>query len=652
MDFDLGARTPNTTKIILAELDISRSQTQWVNYAPFSWYVNLVADYPAYAGFTDGIIAVTITSVGSVTFDNLPLSRLESKSAVAENAESWYYDPELREVYVHLPDGDAPDLHRVALGEVLGVRRGSTNAVYNDFLYESRLTSIPSVSIEKDDAFWSKSIFSGGAVSIENADGKYDRFARDKSMFGNAARVLLGFGAGPSEIVPYSDFRPILSGQIGRVTTSATELQVEIVDKRSLLTKELPASIFDAVTYPHIKESGKPIPLGWGRLRNIPVTCIDEEAYEEEIGGSASATLAGKLVYATGGFTGSVHVGDTAYNETDETQTTVMGIDSDTQISLNADIFMSGDKFSIRAPGDYTFKIMDTSAHPMRLLSAVRVKDIAIPTPSLDTTTAIFQLGHFTYSPGDDVTCDCEGYTADDGSLIDNPLDVIRDMLTTYYPFNYNASFFNTSEWEIARSIAPAVSLHVADSAQVIDLIDGISASIFGNFSVELDGRFSYRIFSALDPSLQTIRSNELLETPTLEEDPAEVVSTVRVGYDQDRIAGAYRLLTDDSMEAEVYDRYKVSRSQEFDTLLVNEADAAAFAEKALGFYAAPKSTFQARTKAQSVERRIGDMVIVEVDRPTRAMIGTVKAEVIGIDKEELTSVTLTCRIVEEISGT
>lgn len=75
---------------------------------------------------------------------------------------------------------------------------------------------------------------------------------------------------------------------------------------------------------------------------DIPFTNISAE-------GEATHTTANKLVDTTKNFNGAnkVNVGDILYNTTDSTAAAVTAIDSDTVLSLNADIMSSADDYVI-----------------------------------------------------------------------------------------------------------------------------------------------------------------------------------------------------------------------------------------------------------------------------------------------------------------
>lgn len=71
------------------------------------------------------------------------------------------------------------------------------------------------------------------------------------------------------------------------------------------------------------------------------------EMSSETYSGSATSTTANKLVDSSKTFDGEVEVGYIVYNHTDNTIATVTAIDSDTTLSLSADIMASAETYSI-----------------------------------------------------------------------------------------------------------------------------------------------------------------------------------------------------------------------------------------------------------------------------------------------------------------
>ena len=63
--------------------------------------------------------------------------------------------------------------------------------------------------------------------------------------------------------------------------------------------------------------------------------------------GTTTATTATKLVDSAASFTTSVEVGNIVVNTTDNTMTNITAIDSDTTLSVDDDIFTSGETYTI-----------------------------------------------------------------------------------------------------------------------------------------------------------------------------------------------------------------------------------------------------------------------------------------------------------------
>lgn len=114
-----------------------------------------------------------------------------------------------------------------------------------------------------------------------------------------------------------------------------------------------------------------------------------------KISGTASGTTANKLVYATGGFTAAVDVGDEVWNVTDNTFAIVTAKDSDTQLSLSADIFVSSEQFAIQ--GEFTHNITDSD---MGSTDAANLDPVANPVVAGDNTFEKYQKVHVTAMGG------------------------------------------------------------------------------------------------------------------------------------------------------------------------------------------------------------------------------------------------------------
>lgn len=298
-------------------------------------------------------------------------------------------------------------------------------------------------------------------------------------------------------------------------------------------------------------------------------------------------------------------------------------------------------------PADYDFKLADTTYHGIGAITEVRVEGVAKTPSASSLANATFSLAAADYSPGDEVRVDFSGYVDALDALIDNPLDIIRDLLTTYYPIKYNANFFNTTEWEAAKAASPDVHYWSDKPVEIEKIIEEICNSTFVSIIPTPDERYTARYFDAGAGVAQSFTREQVMGTPTIEVDSTEMLRYVRVGYDRDWAGDdkdPFKYYTHDSEDE------RISRLQTFETLLTNQTDALAFAQKVLAILGVEYKPFDVELKLQALEREIMDVIQVEVWRARKAMLGTVKAEIIGIRQNpEKAGMTLNCRMLEVV---
>jgi len=316
-------------------------------------------------------------------------------------------------------------------------------------------------------------------------------------------------------------------------------------------------------------------------------------------------------------------------------------------VILNAPVLCTNEA-ETPAPANYSFKLADCTDHEIHAITEVRVNGAAKATASTDLATGTFTLAAANYSPGDKVTCDFTGYEDDSGDAIKNAADVILDLLETQLAMDYDAASFDQAEWAIATALAPDIGILIDDPTEVYDILEDICASSLLVFFQHDDGRYTLRKYTPNRAVVQTFTEDELLEVPTVEYDPSEVLSSTMVGYARDWDEDQHRYLHDTSQEATVFEAYKVYRENTFDTLLTASAAAQDFSDDILLLSGGVMRKFTAKFKLQPLEREIMDFVDIPIARQGGGFLGTAKAEILGITKDLLAAeISLECRIVE-----
>jgi len=370
----------------------------------------------------------------------------------------------------------------------------------------------------------------------------------------------------------FSDFTQIYQGYMENIRFSAGEtMTVQTRDKRKQLSNRIPLEKFDITTYPNIKEKNinTPIPLTYGVLRNIKAVCTNEE----------------------------------------ETPT----------------------------PTNYNFTFADTTYHDIQSVDnsgKVYVEGILKTPASIDLTAGTFVITSASgdYSPGDDVTLDIHGYEDISGNLIENGLDVIKDILVNYTTYKFSNDIYNVGEWTVATNLVSDVGYSVEEYQKVDKAIEDISASIQTDIYFQGDGRLTAKKYDSSFPSLQTFTRFELMEIPSIDYDTDEIITTPIINYDRDWNENEFfGKLVDDSQEEELFAVNKTSVTETFPTFLTTQADAQAFSNTVIEISGLPRKLVTTKYKLQPLLRKIGDFITVPIWRPTTQILEDAKVEIISI---------------------
>ena len=282
------------------------------------------------------------------------------------------------------------------------------------------------------------------------------------------------------------------------------------------------------------------------------------------------------------------------------------------------------------SPSSWSFKVCDVTNRSIKAIDAVRVNGVATSAATVDLSAGTFTLAADDFESGKMVTADVQGYVSG-ASLISNGLEILRDILSNHFSKTYGSTFYNTTAWASAESAAADIAIFINEPMEGWKVIEDISFSLHGNFIVQDDGKFTFRTYDSTRALDQTIYYWELLDQ-LLEVDDRmdEVLSSCRIGYDKNWDEDTYTELIYDDDEATIADTFKFYRERTFDTLLTASGSATTFAESIMAIADGVRPIFRARTKMQSIDREISDMVRVEYKPKNRDFIGWMTAEVIG----------------------
>jgi hypothetical protein len=285
------------------------------------------------------------------------------------------------------------------------------------------------------------------------------------------------------------------------------------------------------------------------------------------------------------------------------------------------------------SPASYQFKICDTTFHGIKAIDAVRVKGIAKTPTASSLANATFELATADYSPGDDVNADIQGYE-DTGTLIENALDVIVDLLENYGDIAYTTDNYDTTEWVSAQASAPNIQYFIPSSATIESVIEKICLSLNGVMFAKSNGKFTFKYLHAAKSITETLEKSEFFEGITANYPSDKYVSTIVLTYDKDY--GENKLLTyiDDSLEQTLLDTYDISYRYEAETVLRSLADVQTLATNLLNTYAKIAQWVTLMINISHIQLELIDDVTAELDRRNKTWFGDTDMRVYGIRKD------------------
>lgn len=586
MTWATEAAKTTSHKIVLAEIDIGREYTRWVNEGPGIWKATLYwkGINVAY-GFKEAFLIgpfqesgdqdmlnsgwTSKVTVGSVQEDGTELTERATYSLMYANASSFYWDEDNQIIYVRMINDDYVHEHNMVLGITLKLTNDSLADDLGEGHYEERLFGVPSVSKTKDNHVYGLIQHAGGAFEIANSDGALDWIA-GADYYGQQSVLKHGF-----EGLAYASYQQVLRNYIESAEFDWDAIRFHLRDDRQRLSRKVPLNTFDQATYPNLNDDdvGKPIPIFYGPRHNVPVICVDKEA-----GGSPS----------------------------------------------------------------WTFKVCDIADHPdgIEAITAAYVNGVSkTPTPNLATGT--FTLATGDYTGTEKVTFDGKGLHDSGDNYIEKALDVIKDLLSVYLLITYDGTNYDTTAWAAAEANAlnNNVGLWIDSPTEIIELIEKLCSSVMGNFiRKDSDGKYTFRITNIEAASTVTVIKEHYQESPLISPDSESLLSVVRVGYNKDIGENSYSWDKQDSERTRIFSKYTKDRDLELETLLISSADARELAVALYGLFNDAEPIIDLVLWSKYLDLEIMDVITVPVQRVDgREMIPTIIGEVVHLSKNPLT---------------
>ena len=218
-----------------------------------------------------------------LTFDASSLT-LRSSIANVEANDGSYFQAADGTVYVNPPTGQ--DIYTAAIrGEVHYYFAKGAPTILNNQLYESRLQSVPSLSLRIEPRFSGVGQIGTGSCSLINNDGFFDRIPEIRWR---SIQFKLGADT-PSSTMAAADYQPFGFWKIQDTRRSGTVYTLNLAEPKAVLENKIPVETFSQADFPNINTNdvGKVIPRVYGKVFGITPICVDAAAKTFKVAGHA-----------------------------------------------------------------------------------------------------------------------------------------------------------------------------------------------------------------------------------------------------------------------------------------------------------------------------------------------------------------------------
>jgi hypothetical protein len=209
-------------------------------------------------------------AVGQVVADDIIYYPASSIADCQQTDNSYYQDGEY--LYIRSENAIAPSTIAVLrYGAIIGMTNTYVRR-YNKITYLPDVVSVPSLDESVDPVEYSKMAFASGSAIVRNGLRYFDQ---KQDVFGNDCNVRIG-----EEGADISTFINLLKYYVPNYTVKTGQAVFALKDKRSLMSRKVPTTMFNATMYPNIESNkvGKIIPDAFGQLLGVPGICVNGAA--------------------------------------------------------------------------------------------------------------------------------------------------------------------------------------------------------------------------------------------------------------------------------------------------------------------------------------------------------------------------------------
>lgn len=236
-----------------------------------------------------------------VYFNGEPMQIRASIALVEANDGSYFQDTD-GTVYVNPPTGES--IYTATVQGVLlytfvkgptKIFDAKTSVARTNCYFESRVDSVPSLSLRIEPRFSGVGQVGGGTCELLNGDGFFDDLSTVDWW-----RASFYMGADSArETMAYTDYQPLGSYRVESWKNDRLKFTLTLKELKTVLNQKIPVETFTREDYPNISqdEIGKIIPRIYGRVYAAKPICVDAVAKRFKICGHAVYEISEARIY-------------------------------------------------------------------------------------------------------------------------------------------------------------------------------------------------------------------------------------------------------------------------------------------------------------------------------------------------------------------
>jgi hypothetical protein len=427
---------------------------------------------------------------------------------------SWYWDRNTKLLWVRPPTGQSMFTNTVQAMVKFYFAYPKIKTL-NNRTYAPRLLNAPRLSKRIEAMFGDVGQVGGGTLVFNNVDGLFNGKQRYQW---NAGEVVLKMGVDThAGEMAWADYETVATWIVEEWSRDEVNFQLRVTEAKSKLKSKVPFEIYTRELYPNIEDNdvGKPIPVIYGEVFGAPATLIDPGLKKFKLCSHAIAELSEVRILKN--FEESKTRTTTAddwypyatsvwryYLSDEETKAVTYGGTAIVEAENLADCIATANRWWTE--DNFTYVHPASGADMTTGAYAVQTKKTLTAWDNINFATKDLTNGEFTlgddWSIGQEISVDLKGKTSA-GTLIENSVSIIEDLLTLVGATNLNSASFTAAKAKLVLGTTltnrtrhtRSASLYTSKATEVLELISDLLKQIGGYLYSDELGQFTVGIF-------------------------------------------------------------------------------------------------------------------------------------------------------------